>query len=121
MSADCALSSLDFARVRDSGFTVHAPLTSSGHAIARIRVYGITKQQPSFRFIPCVDKDRDAVDYFPYIAEDGQMRLWDVVEDKDLAVRTPKGTRTSWSPEEVRRRLPNVFTLAKSEGCWPDL
>lgn len=68
-----------------------------------------------------MNKDRKAVDYFPYVAEDGEMRMWDVVEDEDLTVRTRKGPKTSWSSEEVRRRLPDVFALAKSEGLWPRL
>lgn len=70
--------------------------------------------------------DRSHLNYFPYIGDDGgNLRLWDVAEGRDISIKIRRRRREGGYPhgytaDEVRRRFPDLYTLAHSEGFWGD-
>lgn len=121
--AEGHLTSLDLARGRSSGFRVHARLDeAAGQFKARIFASGDTSiRQPWFRFSPIVADDRKTIDYLPYVAEDEQLRFWDLEESRDLEFKHFGNMKRGFEADYVRKHLPRVSALAQSEGFWKSL
>lgn len=64
----------------------------------------------------------EEVDCFPYIGEDGRLRLWDTKKSKDIMRYSRNGPIVNgFLAEEVRERFPKLFELAQHEGFWRDI
>jgi len=120
------LPSLHFHRTLESGFLVEAAVKrykrlsgkASCQAVLRLR----TGTSFQFVFYPDIGPDCEILPYFPYIADDGTLHLWDVDRVSDIRCRLHnQGTMSDGATREVvRRSAPALFALAQSEGFWKD-
>lgn len=110
------LLSLSFRQVHESGYAIYSSLSPTGQATCMMRLTSGPSAQ--VRFYPAVEKDRLSLVFFPYIAEDGQLRLWDTEMDVPVAIRGRNGVQEGWDALTVRRCFPALFEFTQSLGHW---
>jgi len=118
---DDRLPSLHFNRVLEGGFVVEAKACFKKRccfcrAVLRLHT-GISLP---FQFVPDVVPACGVLRYFPYIAEDGRLHLWDVDRARDVRFRLMRAKEMSKgaTKEQVQKRFPSLFAFAQSEGFW---
>ncbi|KIO21568.1 hypothetical protein M407DRAFT_28840 [Tulasnella calospora MUT 4182] len=109
------LTTLDFRTNIDSGFYTRANVQKTGNYQPSISLPGSRR---SFRFrLRLSGSPIPYIRFFPYIHEDQNLRFWDVERSSDLDVRWGQKPG-SWRPEEVQKRIPELFEFAQSLGHW---
>lgn len=125
-SSDHKLRTLSFHAILESGYTVtgrvrqqpkRSPLIQ---ACLRIRI-GDKNTSQTIGFYSSSFEGVETACWFPYIADDGRLRVWNATKGEDAKLVAKRGvTSNGFEAGEVRRRWPRLFELAQSEGFWPD-
>ncbi|KAG9006386.1 hypothetical protein FRB90_009953 [Tulasnella sp. 427] len=112
------LVSLDFQTHIDSGFYIRTNSQKDGLFQPAISLPGASR---AFRFrMRSVDSQRTYLRFFPYIHDaDETLRFWDVEAQEDLQLRIGRAG-TSWAAWEIKRKIPELFDIARSQGYWKD-
>ncbi|KAG8930454.1 hypothetical protein FRC01_002736 [Tulasnella sp. 417] len=109
------LTTLDFQTNLDSGYYIRANIQKTGVYQPAI---SLPEASRSFRFrFMLSGPPKQYVRFFPYVHEDQSLHFWDVERSKDLDVRWGLESR-SWRPQEVQKRIPELFKFARSLGYW---